>query len=138
MPKWPSISSKPKVNCLHCIVFDRDRVAAFEAIRRCLRHTGFFIVETMTAHPDVDFSARNPRCRLDFDGVLWSLATFQDLTSPDVVTIDNTTYFPRRRVVTAEHFKVELHAAGFAIIEEELLAQGDCDPNQLRLVCRPT
>jgi SAM-dependent methyltransferase len=134
---WLALSGEPLVDlivdghCLHCIVFDEERMAALRAARALLKPGGRFALETMCFHPRMKFA---PNFHYDQDGVLW--VRVPQTYSSSLKKIGDDWYVPNRRIIQAERIEEQLLAAGFRIAWKAVVQnEGTTDPDEFQAIC---
>jgi 2-polyprenyl-3-methyl-5-hydroxy-6-metoxy-1,4-benzoquinol methylase len=98
-------------HCLHCLVWDDHRRAAFEAMYRLLKPGGVLLIETMISHPSLAVAGNY---QLDVQGVL-SIKVDSHGGIDGVYRSGNDWFAPYRRLRTAERFVAELESSGFEV-----------------------
>lgn len=122
-------------HCLHCIVFEDDRLKALANIRRALRPGGYFWVDTMLATGPVDFGEKTI---FDQDGILWS--EISGRKGFDAARqVGDKWYVANRRIYSdPDRLKAELEGAGLRIEWQEAEPpQEENTPGTFRAICRP-
>jgi SAM-dependent methyltransferase len=112
-------------NCLHCVVFEAERRAAYQAIYNLLEPGGFFLLNTMVreGHP----LRYAPPLHFEEPGVLWVEREAANRLAPDAqgktfetVRIDRRDYLPYRRLNSVEQLRRELAENGFRLLWEQV------------------
>lgn len=83
-------------HCLHCIVFDEDRMAALRGIYRRLLPKGLFVVDTMVFTEGMDLIKEFKTLRMDEDFILWHQTESAELRG--VVEYQGQLWCAQRRI----------------------------------------
>ncbi len=121
-------------HCLHCIVFEKDRSQVFSGVKSILNENGYFILDTMVNHPQMNIAGSNETLRFDNDYILWHKVNNSELSG--VVTLNHQKWCPQRRIYPKEIVFSEIMNAGFKIVSEQLDIQNVGEPAMLRLVLK--
>ena len=108
-------------HCLHCLVWDEHRQCALAAIHRLLKPGGLFLIETMISHPRLVVQGNY---RIDKQGVL-SIKVNDPAGVDRPFKSDGEWFAPYRRLFTAEQVIAELGRAGFVVLSQRAIEQGD-------------
>lgn len=119
-------------HCLHCIVFEKDRSQVLTGVKSILNKNGYFILDTMVIHPQMNIEGGSEALRFDKDYILWHKV--KDVDVYGVQMINNQPWCAQRRIYPQEIVITEIINAGFKIISEQLDIQNVGEPSMLRLV----
>ena len=119
-------------HCLHCIVFEEDRMKVLKGVFASILDSGIFILDTMVMDEDIDPTGGTPTLRFDDDYVLWHKTS--TASARGVVDIDGQLWCPQRRIYPSLKILEEVKKAGFVIKEQRLDKQEEGNPHMLRLV----
>ncbi|NOT80336.1 MAG: class I SAM-dependent methyltransferase [Bacteriovoracaceae bacterium] len=119
-------------HCLHCIVFEDDRMKVLNGIYESMLPSGRFILDTMVIEEDFNSSFGFPTLRFDENYILWHKTNNSDLRG--VVKLQEQEWCPQRRIYPSMKIIEEVHSAGFTILDKKLDKQEEGEPWMLRLV----
>ena len=120
-------------HCLHCIVFDEDRVKFFRTVKNKLSSGGIFILDTMVFSPEMDLVGDIKALRFDVDYILWHKTEASDTRG--VSNHDKQSWCAQRRVYPAEKIIAEIIASEFTILTQKIDTQQQ-RPSMLRLILK--
>lgn len=119
-------------HCLHCIVFENDRMQVLKGVYDLISDSGLFILDTMVMDDNVDVTGGVATMKFDNDLILWHQTNTADVRG--VVQVNGQRWCPQRRIYPSLKILEEVAAAGFIIKEKRLDKQRLGDPSMLRLV----
>lgn len=119
-------------HCLHCIVFEDDRMKVLKGIYESLKPSGVFILDTMVVEDDFNSSFGQPTLRFDENYILWHKTNNSELRG--VVNFQEQEWCPQRRIYPSTKILEEVNIAGFTILDKKLDKQEEGNPWMLRLV----
>jgi 2-polyprenyl-3-methyl-5-hydroxy-6-metoxy-1,4-benzoquinol methylase len=119
-------------HCLHCIVFDEDRMKVLEGIKKSLTETGIFILDTMAMAKNYDPTDAIDTLRFDDEYILWHKTNSSNYRG--VVEINGQKWCAQRRIYPSSKIMEEVIQAGFKVISEFTDLQEGNGPAMLRLV----
>jgi 2-polyprenyl-3-methyl-5-hydroxy-6-metoxy-1,4-benzoquinol methylase len=119
-------------HCLHCIVFEKDRSQVFTGVKSILNKNGYFVLDTMVTHSQMNIVGSSEVLRFDKDYILWHKV--KDVDVYGVQIINNQPWCAQRRIYPQEIVITEIMNAGFKIVSEQLDLQNVGEPSMLRLV----
>lgn len=121
-------------HCLHCIVFEEDRMRVLKGVKSALNEGGIFILDTMVMPSEPhDPAAMFDTLRFDEDFILWHKTKPAQMKG--VVELNGQTWCAQRRIYPSYTVLEEVFKAGFVVISNRLDAQPG-KPSMLRLVLR--
>lgn len=121
-------------HCLHCIVFEKDRSQVLSGVKSILNKNGYFILDTMVIHPQMNIVGSSETLRFDQDYILWHKV--RDVDVYGVQMINNQPWCAQRRIYPQDVIITEIINAGFKIVSEQLDIQNVGEPSMLRLVLK--
>jgi ubiquinone/menaquinone biosynthesis C-methylase UbiE len=119
-------------HCLHCIVFNQDRIRTLTGVRQILNPSGIFVIDTMVWTEGVDLTKNFETLRLDENYILWHQTDFRDLRG--IVELDGKLWCPQRRIYPKEKIFEEVAACGLKVLSQTLDRQSGGHPDMLRMV----
>lgn len=119
-------------HCLHCIVFDEDRVKVLEEIKKSLVPRGVFVLDTMVTNKDFDPTGGTETLRFDEDYILWHKTKKDNYRG--VVNVDGQNWCAQRRIYPAEKIVEEVKNAGFKILSNRTDLYPETSSTMLRII----
>jgi 2-polyprenyl-3-methyl-5-hydroxy-6-metoxy-1,4-benzoquinol methylase len=119
-------------HCLHCIVFEEDRMKVLNGVYNSTSDSGLFILDTMVMDEYFDATGGVATLRFDDDFILWHKTNTANARG--VVEVNGQLWCPQRRIYQSSKVLEEIEQAGFIIKDKRLDKQGPGDPWMLRLV----
>ena len=121
-------------HCLHCIVFEEDRMKVLTGAKKSLAEGGIFILDTMVM-PNEPHNPANAydTLRFDEDYILWHKTKTTDMKG--VIQLNGQAWCAQRRIYPPHVVMGEVAKAGFVVISDRLDVQPN-KPSMLRLVLR--
>ena len=121
-------------HCLHCIVFEDDRMKVLTGAKKSLSEGGIFILDTMVMPTEPhDPSTMFDTLRFDEDYILWHKT--KPVEMKGVIELNGQSWCAQGRIYPPHVVMAEVAKAGFVVISDRLDAQPN-DPSMLRLVLR--
>lgn len=121
-------------HCLHCIVFDEDRLKVLSGAKKILNPDGIFILDTMISTDGFDPAKDIKNLKYDTEGILW-----HKTDQPEVAGVQNEDgqfWCPQRRFYSVDKILSEVKEAGLEVLSQHLDHQGDGLPDMLRLILK--
>lgn len=119
-------------HCLHCIVFDEDRVQVLEQVKKSMAPKGIFVLDTMVDREGFDPTGGMKALRFDEDGILWHKTNKDNYRG--VVDVDGQLWCAQRRIYPAEKIIEEVENAGFKILSKRKDVYTETSSAMLRLI----
>ena len=119
-------------HCLHCIVFEDDRMTVLKGIKETLPPCGLFILDTMVLGDHTNPTSDIESLRFDKDYILWHKTNSDNYRG--TVEIDGQKWCAQRRIYPSEKVMAEVKEAGFNVLSETIDKQTPGEPWMLRLV----
>lgn len=119
-------------HCLHCIVFEEDRIQTLKEIKKTLAPNGIFILDTMVYVKDVSPASWGPTLRFDENFILWNKTTNDNYQG--IEQIDGQYWCAQRRIYPTEKVMQELQAIGFKVLLNHTDIYKESSSAMLRLV----
>ena len=121
-------------HCLHCIVFDEDRMKVLTGAKQSLTPGGIFVLDTMVMPSEnCDPTVMFDTLRFDNDHILWHKTKPSDMKG--VIEIDGQHWCAQRRIYPPHVVMSEVAKAGFVTLSHRLDVQPG-NPSMLRLILR--
>ena len=121
-------------HCLHCVVFEEDRLQTLLSIKKLLKKDGLFVLDTMVIpNEDIKFKENFKGLRFDENFILWHKSS--ETSEYTKVELDGQYWTPQRRIYPADTVIQEVTTAGYEIIHQQLDHQIN-KPSMLRLVLK--
>lgn len=119
-------------HCLHCIVFEEDRMKVLKGVFNSLLDSGIFILDTMVMDEEIDPTGGITTLKFDDDYILWHKTS--TASARGVIDVDGQLWCPQRRIYPSLKVLEEVKKAGFTIKEKRLDKQEEGNPHMLRLI----
>lgn len=119
-------------HCLHCIVFDEDRMTVLDQVRKSLVSKGIFVLDTMVASKDFNPANGTETLRFDEDYILWHKINKNNYRG--VLEVDGQFWCAQRRIYPAEKIVQEVESVGFKILSNKTDVYSETSSAMLRLI----